>query len=238
MFKKFMTRFALPGVLLLMMLSALSAADTVAFRLELDCRPSKGNITINSMPGLTEKRYGKMINLIGKAPLTAKWQKQTVEFTPNGDGLVILGLIAVNNAPDRWVDVDDIKIENAVVANPSFEDFAGDEAAQWRYYAESSFITDAKDAFHGKNYMRVNIVHAARQALFVKDGKKVKMSFMVRDGGKMAVPAPGFRSSSKPAGSQKELKMPRGNGPRITVDGFYSEVVLKDLKCSSNMTSG
>ncbi|MBR7104962.1 MAG: hypothetical protein IKC65_08460 [Lentisphaeria bacterium] len=215
---------------------------------ELDGRSSK--IKLNAPAGL-EFRYPEKFNQAGRYFLefySAKepgreWKQYEVTFVPQKSGFCVLGLSA---AEDRrrgtvlWIEYDKIELVNARAENLSFEEMnTKKEFFRWRYYTKQTEKRDQKDAFHGKNYVRVCNAKPIRQGIRFTAGKPVTLRFMARSGGSSEIPGEKFFSDQsaprfRPSG--KAVSLP--GLPRLQLrlcSQYPSDVQLKNLSVSSNL---
>ena len=98
----------------------------------------------------------------GTQPITKDWKEYSISFIPNVKTLT-LGFRSTSASAGNWIDIDDIKVVNGSIKNPSFEAInSKQEAACWRYYAPDCVRANKKDAADGKNYITVNSNFAMR----------------------------------------------------------------------------
>jgi hypothetical protein len=128
-------------------------------------------------------------------PVSADWKEYTVTFIPNTPSCTF-GVRSTSASAGHWIDIDDIKVVNGTIKNPSFEMVnSKQEAAFWRYYSLDCLRVNKKDAAEGKNYATVNSRFAMRINLSFKKGEKITVSFKARLGQPVKVPAKPFFSS-------------------------------------------
>ena len=153
------------------------------FGVELKALSSSGNLDFDNVVIKGKKNLCHAC-AGNKAPLTAKWEKYTVTFTPSINGQVNM---FVESLPGRrgkdvpWVFFDKFEAEGTRILNPSFENVQAGMPARW----ESRPVNvrrNLPDAVDGKNAAAVGYGRPIRQVIPVVKDRPVTISFYARLG--------------------------------------------------------
>ncbi len=146
------------------------------FNIEFTGQPKKNfkNIVHGSDTTFTAIKKNKGISFSGEKDLTSQWQSFSFSFVTNTSELTL------SLGSQGQVEFDDVKVENASLANPSFEEkTANGELANWNYFIKNAFA-HSTDAADGKHFVRTYDYAPITQKIRVQPGKTVKFSFKAR----------------------------------------------------------
>ena len=160
----------------------------VAFRGEpfFNVQMSKFSSSPNTVFGPTTVN-GKItpyhVYAFNKKPLTDKWEKFSVTFTPNLTGEINMFVegVRLTGKPGAWIFFDNFEAQGTKILNPSFENIQAKSFARWMGNP-GNVRKDVAGAPHGKCVAAVCYEYVLRQVISVVKDRPVTISFYAKKG--------------------------------------------------------
>ena len=144
-------------------------------------RNVRSNSLVIPVKRRVKKDLGHSLSFRHSDELNGQWKKFTYSFTPTADGkcaLIIGTAFNGKNKSHPYLHIDKVEFQGTTLKNPGFEQLDRKGfPLNWKGVKNAS---GNKKALEGKRYARVNFPGPVSQIFTVKKGRKVTISFYVR----------------------------------------------------------